>query len=677
MHLRPVFIGSILPLLFLFLMQAGCSTADTNPATVTPANLTPAVSEESPTPPRNPTSDIKSWGAWTIHCIDPTAETPASVKIIPFRDGEAHLDVTTMLRPPLCANCMGVSLVSQVGQDWTLEVTLVNPTVQTAYDVMGVFPGSNCPEIINPDSFTDLFDLDGFSDTHNPFKIFQTGTDNHAWGPGESHDQVFTFRREPGEKFVDLVYVVAASWPENQAEIVALINPQASGPLYTDTSQPVDFTVQVSDWQDDVEYVLINLEPVNGSAYAHMQSIGNGVYKYLSFAAWGLTGGTAATLMIAAKSLGADNLTYNFVKVDIMDPPLPVTNFVVACGPVSLTGPGTPSGELDLSVIGNPDGTSATFVNASPTDIYEWNESYSESDLLVSLLDSTGANPDFPIEPVSRIAIPIPIDPDSPDTFSILQTNLDQGIWSSSINPPVLFRNTLQVMDLETLKTIDFKLTADNAETPELDAILRPTDVPRGVTANKYGYAMWVPDGGTYPTYYPFVALVRYKPPYKDLAKEYTSLIGGIPAGSGDGKVVADDVNGLAVWDGGGDSNLIFAISEGGTAGQVELFSADYVSSPAGLLVPITTIDGLPGTPIDVAILPVADAGLESENWLCILTDSKTIETYTLSGQFIESFVDSSALPHVPRHLDVDVQNLRIHVMMDGPTATVIQYKGD
>jgi hypothetical protein len=241
----------------------------------------------------------------------------------------------------------------------------------------------------------------------------------------------------------------------------------------------------------------------------------------------------------------------------------------------------------------------------------------------------------------------------------------------------IIYRDVLQVLDLEQLMVADFDLTADNPETDDLDLILRPIDVSSGVNANKYGYALWIPDAGANPLFYPYVALVRYEPPYQDGSDTLDYLIGGISKGSGDGKVKSEDVTGLAVWDGGGDNNLLIAVSEGGDTEEVEIFSADYVGNPEGLFTPVATISGFVGTPIDVAVLPVGDAGFEDENLIVILTEMKTIEAYTFSGEFVESYFDPDAFPSTPKHMDVDTENLRIHVLMDGAVASVIEYTAD
>ncbi len=650
----------------------GCGEGTQEP-TVTPLESgrefqTPRIAADTAT-------SIRQWGTWILHCEEATDKTPASVKAIPLRSGEIHVNVTGMLLPPTCVNCMDVSLMGVIGLDWTIYVSLTNPTVQTAYDVTGIFPGSDGPTILEPDSYTDMCDMDGDSSTHNPFIRFETGDPGEEWGPGETHGQTLTFRRYPGEKFTDLVYVVTASWPSNQGEIVELRNPLATGPLYTDASKPANLTVEVPDWQNDIEYVLIDLEPVNGSAFTHMEPSGNGTYQVYSYAAYGLSPGSVDLLM-AAKSFGSDYITYNYLTVEIMDPLPPPTYFQLLSGPTALTGDGTPYGELDLAMIGKPGGSSTTLVYASPTEIYAWDEDYSESGLFATLIDTTGGDPDFPIDPISRIAAPVPALPESPDTYSFLQTNLDTAVFDDTTDPPILFENTLRILDLENLQVVDFRLIADKEDTPEVDAILRPADVSGGVKGDKRGYAIWVPDDGAYQGYYPFVALVMYEAPYKDASQEFDTLIGGVPKGTGAGMLNPEDVDGLAVWDGGSSGEIMAIVSEGGSSNEVEIFSGNYLTNPGGELTSVATLGGFSGTPLDVAVLPVGDAGKEDENWICILTDAQTIEVYSFTGDFIESIYDLDAVQGEPRHIDTDTVNMRIHLMMDGPLAAVFEYTG-
>jgi len=670
-HIRQI-CGLILLVILIVSGFAGCGGGG-HESPVAPS--TDAIETMPPTSHSGSGSDPIQWGTWIIRFNDETESNAASVEAIPLRSGEMHVAVEGLLQPPTCSNCFDLELIGISGEDWTIDVEMTNPTVLTAYDVMGIFPGSDCPQILEPDSYTDLFDIDGNSETHHPFVVFETGNPGREWGPGESHGQTLVFHRGEGEKFTELVYTVSASWPDNQAEVAELKNMAASGPLYTDASDPADFSVEVVDWQDDVEYVVIDLSPVNGNQYTHMENAGDGIWQYLSYAEYGLEVGSE-TLLIAAKSEGSDKLTYNYLTVEIIDPPPPPTNFSVLSGPTLLEGDGAPTGELDLAVVGQPDGSSSTLVSPSSTSIYAWNEDYSESESFLTMAEPAAGDPDFPVDPVMRIAATDPIMPSSLGTYSLMVTNNDSDIWDDATNPAVAYRNIFQVIDLYQGAIIDFRLTADNVDTEELDAILHPVDVCGSVGNNKFGYALWEPDEGTYPGYYPYVMLMRYMPPYKDETEEYDSLIGGVGEGTGDGLLNAGDIRSVAVWDGSGDSYLMIAVCETGDSDDVEIFHADYQSNPAGEFNSIDTISGFAGAPIDVAILPVADKGDESDNWLCILTEIGTVEVYTFSGDFVESIYYPGDIPYEVVHMDTDVENLRIHIMMEGPYVTVVQYSG-
>jgi len=624
----------------------------------------------------DPQTDINQWGTWILRFHDQIGDTEAWVDAIPLRTGEIHLDVKDLLFPPACSNCIDITLMGVVDYDWTLNVELTNPSVMVGYDVMGIFPGENGPGVYFPDGYTDLFDVDGDSLTHHPYILYDTATENNEWGPAESYDRTFMFHRAEGESFRDLIYVIGASWPENQDEVVQLKNPEITGPIYTDASHPQTITVEVIDHQGDIEYVLIDMVPLNGHPYTHMEDIGDGIYQLYNYAEYGLEPGTV-DLMIAAKSEGSDYITYNYLAVEIIDPPPPPTYFEFISGPTTLTGDGIPVSEIDLAVVGRTDGTSRTLVQTSGTTVYSWNEDYTMAGLFITLVDTTGDDPDFPIEPPLRIAAADPTDPDSSGTFTILQTNNDEDVWDELSDPVIMYRNLFQLLDMDQLTVTEFKQTADNELTPELDAILRPADVSCGTSSDRFGYALWTPSEGAYPGYYPYVTLVRYEPPYFDGGESYDFLIGGVYEGVGEGKINAEDVNGLAVWDSDGQDELIIAVSEGGVIGEVEIFSANYDLYPETEFTHNMTITELAGIPLDVAILPVGDAGLEDENWVCVLTDNKSVEIFTFSGELIESICNIDTIPSMPSHLDTDLENLRIHVTMStGPAVTVYEYKG-
>lgn len=623
-----------------------------------------------------PPENFTQWGTWMLRCEDARDGNPPVVEVIPLRATDAHFDVKNALVPPICINCLSVSLNEIIEFDWYIDIQITNPTVATVYDLMIVFPGTEGPTIVNPSSYTDLFDVDGDWETHHPMCIFETGTDNHEWGPGGVYSKEIILRKEPDVLFFNLIFMITVSYPGPQDEISELRNSTASGILYNDGSNSIDLSAEVIDWQDDVDYVVIDMTDLGGSAFQPLVSDGTGNYKS-SFSKSGLTNGTYECL-IAAKSLGSDNLTYNYMTIEVEDPPLPPTNFITTAGPLLLSGTGVPVGEYDLSVVGLPDGSSRTLVNSSATEIYEWNEDYSQSSKFITVTDTTGSDPNFPVDPVRRIAATNPELPDIKSNYSILLANNDTDPMDDTTDPYILYRNTLEIFNLESAENpvVDFTLTVDNLDTPELDVILSPIDVSCGTGGDKAGYALWVADSGQFPSYYPFVGLVKYEDPYKDVSDEYDYFIGGVSEGFGPGVVSADSITGLAIWDSGGDSDIWIFITEAGEIDEVEIFSIDFTTNPGGEFTPVASITDFNRTPIDIAVLPVGDAGLEPDNWICILTVERRIEIYTFDGDHVETIGDASTIPFMPAHLDTDLENLRIHVTMQGPNATVFEYKG-
>lgn len=623
-----------------------------------------------------PPDNFIQLGTWTLRLEDAHDGKPAAAELIPLRSSDTHYDVGFALLPPICENCLEIPSLEIIDLDWHVEIRLTNPTIATVYDVMVVVPGNDGPTVMNPSSFTDLFDVDGNHNTHHPMCIFDTGTPQHVWGPGSAYSTEIIFRKYPGDYFTEMIFAITASFPGPQEEVAMLRNTATSGILFSDGSNSIDITVEVIDWQDNNDYVVVDLTVLGGSPYTPMVPDAPGVFT-ASFSNSSINNGTHEC-MIAAKSLGSDYLTYSFVTIEVDDPPPPPTYFSLFTGPVTLSGTGTPIGEMDLGVVGLTDGTSRTLVSASGTEIYEWNEDYTESSKFVTIIDITGSNPSYPIEPVLRIAIPNPTDPHEKSTYSIFQTNDDYDPMDDSTDPDILYRNTLEILNLgsEIYPVTDFTLTVDNGSTPELDMILSPVDVTNGTLNNKTGYTLWVPDSGQYPAYYPYVALVRYGDPYKDVSGEYDDLIGGVGEGPGSGMLSANNVTGLAVWDSDGDSDLMIFVAEAGPDDEIEIFSMDFNSLPGGELTPVLTLSDLSRTPIDIAILPVGDAGLEDENWFCVLTVERVIEVYTFSGELVEFVGDSTSIPYTPTHMDADMENMRIHVLMQGPRATVFEYTG-
>jgi hypothetical protein len=338
MRKYPIYSGIFFIAILVIAGATGCSSGKNTP--VTPGLDITAATEQSTRLTSAPPDNFVQLGTWTLRLEDAHDGKPASADLVPLRTSDTHYDVGFALLPPICMNCLTIPSLEVDGFDWHVEIQIANPTIATVYDLMAIFMGSNGPKIMNPTCYTDLFDVDGDSNTHHPTCIFETGTPNHEWGPGGVYSREIIFRKYADDYFSQMIFAITASYPGPQEEVAEVRNAVASGPLYNDGSNSIDITVEVVDWQDDIDYVVADLTAIDGSPYTPMVSDAPGIFK-TTFSKSGIQNGTFEC-MIASKSLGSDFLTYNYATIEVVDPPALQSSFILTTGPVLLSGPGTP-----------------------------------------------------------------------------------------------------------------------------------------------------------------------------------------------------------------------------------------------------------------------------------------------------------------------------------------------
>ena len=117
-----------LTLSIVALLIIGCSGGASNPAM--------PLDEPAPTlPERQPESQRVLWGMWNI-CFDTTKLT---VTIEPIRNAQKHFNITHMVTPPACDDCLKIKVNSfnPVTRILNADVTLRNPTKLSARDIRG------------------------------------------------------------------------------------------------------------------------------------------------------------------------------------------------------------------------------------------------------------------------------------------------------------------------------------------------------------------------------------------------------------------------------------------------------------------------------------------------------------------------------------------------------------
>jgi hypothetical protein len=243
-------------------------------------------------------------------------------EILPLRGAEAHYDITKLLFPPKCYDCFKVVLVSMQGNTWNFKITLRNSTPVTGYDVRGtILDMGNVLLESTSDSFTEMFAGPGDLSPRNPFFIFDSGQDKNKWPPMATGYRELTFTKPDGAKFAEVDFVIDASWPGNQGDPTVISQLKLSNTiLYTEGSSFTNLTCQISDWQDDITSVTVDLSPLGGSSSVNLSQAVNGTWFLNGIICDPSCEVGPKTLWVTASSGGLS--IYNFTECTV-ETPLP------------------------------------------------------------------------------------------------------------------------------------------------------------------------------------------------------------------------------------------------------------------------------------------------------------------------------------------------------------------
>jgi len=195
------FISNFIVILLVFAI-AGCSGGGAKP-------VTPDVMDN----PRNTVEDVDSskvlWGVWSIEF------DPAGMQVVakPIRNGQPHFNLTTMLLPPACDDCVeiAVNAFDPVTRIMDLDVTLRNPHLISGKDVRGILYTNDYGHLItNPDGWTDLFDMPG-GESINPFIAYARDEPNRIFAGEAEHTENFLVYIPMPPNFWVITFAVEAS----------------------------------------------------------------------------------------------------------------------------------------------------------------------------------------------------------------------------------------------------------------------------------------------------------------------------------------------------------------------------------------------------------------------------------------------------------------------------------
>ena len=203
------------------------------------------------------------WGCYNFS-FDPES---LSIKPVPSRGADVHFNVTGLLQPPACDDCLTIDVLefTPANHYVKLKITIKNHTQLTGYDVRGIMVTDiSGIRLLNPDSHTDLWD-DGGDITINPFRAFATDQPQHRFLPGAAHARIYEIAYSTLQDLAKTVLAVDASWPGNCREPYSIGDFIQPAPL-PGIGGAALVKLSVYDWQSNAEGIYIDASPVGGGA---------------------------------------------------------------------------------------------------------------------------------------------------------------------------------------------------------------------------------------------------------------------------------------------------------------------------------------------------------------------------------------------------------------------------
>jgi len=274
-------------------------------------NNSPALEELS-----SPLSNHHLWGSYNFTYDIENMQ----IGVVPSRYASPHFDITDILNPPACNDCLRIEVLEFKPADHyvKLKVILWNKTKSTGYDIRGIMLSDiSGIRLLNADSYTDLWD-DGGSVTINPFRVFATDQPQHEFEPGASHARIYEIEYSTLPDLAKAMLVVDASWPSNCKEPYSLSNFIQVEPLSTEGGS-TEVKVSVYDWQDNAEGVSMDASSIGGGLVEFSKG---GGFEWLGTLTTAQINYPAEyTLLAQAGSADSPLKTYNFFNISVVNIP--------------------------------------------------------------------------------------------------------------------------------------------------------------------------------------------------------------------------------------------------------------------------------------------------------------------------------------------------------------------
>ncbi len=297
-------------LVVVIFLLCGCSGKGVNPVAVP--------DEMGSQPVDNPSVQSDSshmlWGIWTID-LDLSG---MHADIEPVRNPATHYNITDMILPPSCPNCLTIQINEFNPSSRILDVSVIlkNPFALTGQDVRGIlFTDDAGHGLRNADEWTPLWDIPG-GDTINPFIKFHGLLSDFT--PGMKCTRQYQIYIPKPPHYEQIAFAVDVSWPGHCKE-PAGISFKNQETIYADAGSKGLVSIGVHDWQDDVNNVTLSLPQITGEDATQLEYIGESIWGVEIINQTGASPGYYRGKVRATSGNSGDVALYDFVEVLITE----------------------------------------------------------------------------------------------------------------------------------------------------------------------------------------------------------------------------------------------------------------------------------------------------------------------------------------------------------------------
>ena len=294
--------------LILILSAVGCSTGG-NPSFPVDNQLQPILQSDG-------NSQRIQLGAWFIRYNHDETLLIAE----PARVASAHYEITDYLLPPSCDDCLIIELLEHDPDEnyVKLKISIRNPTSLTVFDVRGIaLTEDDGLRVLNADAYTDLWD-DGGQIEINPFRAYANDWPHREILPATAHAKIYEIEYPSFDVLLNTILIFDASWPGNCKEPYAITNFQAED-VHLSSTIPVEISVDVFDWQDDVDQVRLYAPEITGDSYTELEHYIDNTWSATIFNQAELGPGVYVFLMSASSSNPGANTLHQYVTITVVD----------------------------------------------------------------------------------------------------------------------------------------------------------------------------------------------------------------------------------------------------------------------------------------------------------------------------------------------------------------------